>query len=227
MNELQSIGPHHRWLVSPAAGLAAGAPICDAELARSAGRGDPRAAVAIFARYRAFVRSVLRRWAGDQDLDDMVQEVFLRLFRRLPYLRQPDALRSFLFGISARVACTELRRRRTSGLRLTRTGDLPEIVERPRDDGVAREVLWRFEAILARLAPTMRSAFVLRYIDRSELLDVARALGISLSTAKRHLARASARVFTMAERDPALAPYVNALRAAPERMPAPTRKPAP
>src|SRR5581483_6183160 len=84
----------------------------DEDLALAASSGDPRAAIAIFRRYVVQVRSKLLRWIGGHDLDDHVQEVFSRLFEQLPRLRQPSALRSFLIGITLRVACTELRRRR-------------------------------------------------------------------------------------------------------------------
>jgi RNA polymerase sigma-70 factor (ECF subfamily) len=184
----------------------------DEELARAACEGDPRAAIAIWRRYGMQVRSKLLRWIGAHDLDDHVQEVFSRLFEQLPRLRQPSALRSFLIGITLRVACTELRRRRRWRLRLTATGELPDFAEHGADDGIAREALSRFEAILGRLAPRSRRVFVLRYVEKLELVDVAAAMDISLATAKRHLARASLRVFAMAEREPALEDYLRDMK---------------
>jgi len=185
----------------------------DEGLALAACDGDPRAAIAIWRRYGVQVRSKLLRWVGSHDLDDHVQEVFSRLFEQLPRLRQPSALRSFLIGITLRVACTELRRRRRWRLRLTTTGELPDLAEQGADDGTGREALSRFEGILAKLGPRTRRVFVLRYIEKLELVDVAAAMDISLATAKRHLQRASTRVFAMAEREPALVDYVRDLRA--------------
>jgi RNA polymerase sigma-70 factor (ECF subfamily) len=78
------------------------------------------------------------------------------------------------------------------------------------DDGSdVREVLARLLAILDKLTPHSARVFELRYIEEKELAEVARTLGISLATAKRHLARASARVFAMAEREPAVAGFVH------------------
>jgi RNA polymerase sigma-70 factor (ECF subfamily) len=180
----------------------------DEELVLAACQGDPRSPIAIWRRYGMQVRSKLLRWIGPHDLDDHVQEVFSRLFEQLPRLRQPSALRSFLIGITLRVACTELRRRRRWRLRLTATGELPELVEQTADDGTGRQALSRFEAILEKLAPNTRRVFVLRYVEKLELVDVAAAMDISLATAKRHLARASMRVFAMVEREPALSDYL-------------------
>jgi RNA polymerase sigma-70 factor (ECF subfamily) len=190
----------------------------DEELARAACAGNPRAAIAIWRRYGVQVRSKLLRWIGAHDLDDHVQEVFSRLFEQLPRLRQPSALRSFLIGITLRVACTELRRRRRWRLRLTATGELPDIVEHGFDGGPAREALSRFETILGRLAPRTRRVFVLRHVEKLELVDVAAAMDISLATAKRHLARASLRVFAMAEREPALVDYLRDMKLPAVRM---------
>jgi RNA polymerase sigma-70 factor (ECF subfamily) len=189
--------------------LVVGGDSLDEELALAACEGNPRAPIVIWRRYGVQVRSKLLRWIGAHDLDDHVQEVFSRLFEQLPRLRQPSALRSFLIGITLRVACTELRRRRRWRLRLTATGELPDLVERGFDDGAAREALSRFEAILGRLAPRTRRVFVLRYVEKLELVDVAAAMDISLATAKRHLARASMRVFAMVEREPALVDYMH------------------
>jgi RNA polymerase sigma-70 factor, ECF subfamily len=184
----------------------------DEDLALAACQGEPRAAIAIWRRYVSQVRSKLLRWIGPHDLDDHVQEVFSRLFEQLPRLRQHSALRSFLIGITLRVACTELRRRRRWRLRLTATGELPEIAQHGHDDGTGRQALSRFEDILGKLAPRTRRVFVLRYVEKLELVDVAVAMDISLATAKRHLARASTRVFAMAEREPALADYMRDMK---------------
>jgi RNA polymerase sigma-70 factor (ECF subfamily) len=170
--------------------------------------GDYSAQVAIWRRYLPLVRSKLARSVGGQDVEDHVQEVFLRLFEYLSELRDPAALRSFIIGITLRVAGTELRRRRCRWwLNLTPTGELPEPPTRA-DDGDAREVAARLVAILDKLSPQSCRVFQLRFIEGKELSDVAKAMGFSLATAKRHLARVSARVNTMARNEPALAEYV-------------------
>jgi RNA polymerase sigma-70 factor (ECF subfamily) len=180
----------------------------DEVLAVAACAGSQRAASLIVKRHSARVRSKLHHWIGPADIDDHVQDVFIRLFEQLPRLRDRTALRGFLIGITLRIACTELRRRRRSRSRLTATGDLPEPRALPEESGPAREALWRFESILKRLSPSARRVFVLRYVEKLELTDVAAAMRISVATAKRHLSRASATVSAMAKREPALAEYL-------------------
>jgi RNA polymerase sigma-70 factor (ECF subfamily) len=74
-------------------------------------------------------------------------------------------------------------------------------------DTDAREALARFYAILDRVNPKDRSAFVLRFMEGLELTEVAAALGLSLATTKRRLARVWAKVVLLVERDPLLAQY--------------------
>ena len=99
------------------------------------------------------VRARMNRSIGGQDVDDHVQEVFLRLFQVLPDLRDPAALRSFIIGIALHVAGTELRRRRGRyWLQLTASGDLPEPCTPPSADQ-PREAVARLSAILGSFTP--------------------------------------------------------------------------
>ena len=176
--------------------------IDDATLARSAMACDPGAHPAIWDRYNSPVRRVLRRAMGPgNDVEDEVQEVFLRFYRNSALLRNPAALRSFLFGIAMRVAASELRSRRIRGwLRLTPDGVLDDHAA-PHADPDAREAVKRLYAILDRLETKSRLAFVLHHVEGLELLEVASALGVSLATVKRRLSRVSARVWAMAQGD--------------------------
>lgn len=181
----------------------------DAALVQAARAGAPSAPEVLWARYSVMVRGVLRRSVGPgHDVDDLVQEVFLRLFSDLERLRDPGALRSYLFGIAVHVARSELRRRRIRRwLRLTDDGVVPD-TEIEGADPHAREGVARLYEILDQVSDESRLAFVLRHIEGLELTEVAEALGCSLATAKRKIARASDHVFARAASDPLLAEYV-------------------
>lgn len=188
----------------------------DAAIVRAVAAGDEAAAVIVWQRYAPMVRSILRRSAGPgDDVEDPVQEVFLRFFRQVGGLRDPGALRPFLAGIAMHVAVSGLRRRRVRRwLRLTDTGSPPEM--ETSDGGAghdAREALRRLDAILDRLDDAGRLLFVLRYVEGLELTEIAEAVGASLSTTKRRLGKVGARVLAMVERDPALAAHAQAMLA--------------
>src|SRR3954462_13254233 len=76
----------------------------DTDLVAAFLRKDVWAPAAIWGRYYPLVRRIAFRASGPgRDVDDIIQEVFLRLFRRLPGLRDPSALRAFVLAITVRV----------------------------------------------------------------------------------------------------------------------------
>jgi RNA polymerase sigma-70 factor (ECF subfamily) len=181
----------------------------DAELVAAFVRDDPRAEAALFDRYYPLVRRVLCRSVGPtHEVDDLAQEVFLRLFRKLPTLRDPAALKGFALSIAMRVVQTELRGRwLRRWLRPSDDGVVPEQAGEDADLE-ARAALARFYALLDKLSPRHRAVFVLRQVDGLELTEVAAAAGVSLATVKRWLPRITRRVLAQAGRDPLLRAYV-------------------
>src|SRR5262245_4145766 len=112
--------------------------LTDAELVHAVAQGDHAALAAVWRRYAGDVRAMIHGCLGaDPAIDDLVQDVFLGLYRNVGRLSSPSALRSYLLGIAARVCAFELRtrRRRFRWLRFTTTGELPEgpQVESPLD----------------------------------------------------------------------------------------------
>jgi len=182
----------------------------DAALVRAVVEGQASAPGLVWDRYATLVHAILSRSLGPgADVDDQVQVAFVELFREAKNLRDPSALRSFLIGITLRVGRAELRRRRfRRWLRLTDDGIVPEVADDGGDHD-AREAIARLYAVLERLDDKSRMLFVLRHVEDLELTEVAEAMGMSLATAKRHLAKVTARVHAMAARDPILAGYID------------------
>jgi RNA polymerase sigma-70 factor (ECF subfamily) len=132
--------------------------------------------------------------------------VFLRVYKDLPKLREPAALRGFVFSIVLHVARSELRRRRVR--RLFRRSRAAEADPRAGMSPGAPPAILRLHRVLDQIDDGLRIAFVLRYVEDLNVIEVAAALGWSLATTKRRLAKARAQVWKLAEGDPLLAPYV-------------------
>lgn len=179
----------------------------DADLVRGVRAGRKEAILVVWDRYSPLVRGVLRRSLGPgQDVEDLVQEVFLGFFRNVGDLEDPGALRSFLVSIATRTAISEIRKRKVrSFLRLTDDGEVPDRAG-PEDEG--REALRQLYKLLDGCAASDRMAFVLRHIEGLPLEAVAKALDVSLATAKRKLAHVNERIVALAKRDPLLSEYV-------------------
>jgi RNA polymerase sigma-70 factor, ECF subfamily len=170
-------------------------PAKDADLVHALRAGDPEAPAALWARYSPSVGRVLAKALGPTlEIEDLTQEVFLRVFGRLPSLRDPSALRAFVLAVAMNVLKWELRRRWIGRrVRLSGTGELPDI-ESTSADAEARHALQRCYRILDSLPTKERMAFVLRYMEGMTIDEVAEALGVSISTAKRWVGRGAAKV---------------------------------
>lgn len=135
-------------------------------------------------RLDAAARLILR----DHDLArDAVQEGFIRAWRSLPTLREPDAFDGWLRTLVTR-ACLDMVRRR--GRRAIEV-ELTPLDEPAIPDAAAsfadRELL---DSILRQLPPDARAVVVLHYYFDLSLPDVAATIGVPVGTAKSRLNRA-------------------------------------
>ena len=90
---------------------------------------------------------------------------------------------------------------------LTRDDELPEL---PCDDDPgARETVRAVYAVLDAMPTDERICFALRFVHGEELTDVASAVGCSLATVKRRIARAEERFVALCRRDPSLVDRLN------------------
>jgi RNA polymerase sigma-70 factor (ECF subfamily) len=189
----------------------------DAALARAAADGQPAAAAAIWDHLSPVVRATLRRILGpDSEVDDLTQDVFLRIFKQLSGLRDPQAFRAFVMQVATNAALSELRRRRVRRwLRLTFDGSVPDISVGAVASSPERLAVQALYRILDGLEPESRSAFVLHHIEELALRDVATAMKLSLATVKRRLVKAHARLRRLAKNDGQLRGYLSGGRHGP------------
>jgi RNA polymerase sigma factor (sigma-70 family) len=178
----------------------------DETLARALISGDPRAAWVAWHRFAPVIRRTLaRKLNAGPDVDDLVQQTFLCLFRRIHTLQRPQALKAFVISITLNMIRREARRRRVQD-NFWRKCVTPPLSVHP--DPEAREALARFCRILEGLGPADGTTFMLRFVDNRDLADIASSLGVSLSTVKRRLTRIWQRFTAQVERDPALSSYL-------------------
>jgi len=170
-----------------------GADADDAMLARAALTGQVWAQREIWFRFAPMVYGLFRRALGRRyDHDDLTQEVFLRVFRKLHTLEKSSAIRSFVYSVAVRVVSEEVRRfawrRRIIEERPALS--TPSTASPP--DFEARETMLCVQRSLDGMCDKHRVVFILRYVDGMESKEVAAGLGISEATVKRYLAKALA-----------------------------------
>lgn len=151
----------------------------------------------LFRRHSAAIAALgLAMLQSGEEADDLVQDVFLRAWRALDRLENREEARPWLMTIAIRVARTRLRRRKLT--RLLFRVDEPDFeqVAAPGALPEHRDLVRRLYAILDQLPVELRIAWVLRYVQAETVESVAELCGWSLSTAKRRIHAAHARVTT-------------------------------
>ena len=178
----------------------------DGDLARELMAGDARALAETWRRYAPMVLLLTKRALGSaSEAEDVTQEVFFRLFRRAKRIQEPESLRSFIYAIAVHALKSELYRRK---LRSWLFFESPhELSGRgwKTTDMESRDLIRKFHALLERLPTRDRLVFILRRMESMTVQEVATAMEISESTAKRSMTRASDRLSRWIEADPGLA----------------------
>ncbi len=180
----------------------------DSMLVLSLAAGEEWAATAIWNRYAPMVYGLLDRALGSAgESDDLTQEVFLRVFAAIRKVRDPKALRSFIYSAAIRMLRWHLRSKRVRRvLTLSASGELPDQAGQG-VDVEGRQLLERFYGLLDSLSANDRTAFLLRHIEGLSLDEIVHATGVSLATVKRRVCRASKQAAILARADPELLPY--------------------
>ena len=169
----------------------------DAELLAGLQADQAWARREIWVRYSGRVRRYLARALGRprQDVDDLTQEVFLRVFVRRGAIRQPESLREFTMAVASRVLKKNLRSRWVRRkVRLSDDGELPEVAVDRGSEEEANDALRRCRSLLRELGAREQVAFSLRFMEEMTMEEVAATMRVSLSSAKRLVNRATAAV---------------------------------
>jgi RNA polymerase sigma factor (sigma-70 family) len=118
-----------------------------------------------------------RMGAGAAEIDDLLQEIFLVLYRRWSTLDMTRPIRPWLFGVTFRVLCASRRRRAREVLcedfELEDTGANPEVALQD------RESLSMLSTALDRIPEARRSVVVMHDIEGVEVVGIARRLSLS------------------------------------------------
>ena len=134
-----------------------------------------------------------RRLHDDAEVEDLVQEVFVRLLNRQPQERI-DNLAGYIFHVAAnllRERGRRLNRRSAVAAPLLSTGLLESDEDfSPERIHAARQAWAQVESGLRELPDRVRSVFVLNRFEEMSGTEIARRLGVSVSTVEKDLTRA-------------------------------------
>ena len=164
--------------------------------------GEERAFSELVERYQTRLLNFIYRTIGDRDrAEDLVQEVFIRVYRHLHRFDRSKKFSTWAYTIASNLAKNELRNRSRNPLVLFQTmqgsGDdedrpleFEDTTSRPDDMYRKRHLRELVEDTVAKLPEHHRQVFVLRELEGKSYEEIAEITDCNLGTVKSRLNRA-------------------------------------
>jgi RNA polymerase sigma-70 factor (ECF subfamily) len=147
--------------------------------------GDPVALETLLLGVQSSLSRYISGLVGRQSAGDVLQEVFVKIWRNLEWLHRPELFRPWAYRIASRTCHEHLNRARRWSDRLDEAAvveDLPA----PTDCGI--DSLAGLDSLFERVSPASRTVLLLHYVEDLSIEETAAILDISVGTAKSRLA---------------------------------------
>lgn len=165
----------------------------DLALCQMAGTGNLQAFEMIYQRYHRRTYSLCLRMTNSQtEAEDLTQEVFIQLFRKIGSFRGDSAFSTWLHRLTVNQVLMHFRRRSVKNEKTSDDGEVPEQTVHGTANPNKMPVIDRIalKNAIAELPNGYRNVFVLHDVEGYEHEEVARMMGISIGTSKSQLHKA-------------------------------------
>jgi len=170
--------------------------ISEAEAIEKAKQGDAQAFEVLYNLHKRRVYSLcLRMTANAAEAEDLTQEAFLQLYRKIATFRGESAFSTWLHRLAVNVVLMRLRKKGLSVVPLEETTETEE--ETPKKDLGAEDARLaasidrlQLQRAIERLPPGYRSIFVLHDVEGYEHNEIAEIVGCSIGNSKSQLHKA-------------------------------------
>lgn len=187
----------------------------DLDLAKRCCAGEQVAQRDLFHREKRRVHATLYRVLGsNSEMEDLVQEAFLEIFKGLSGFRGEASLGTWIDRVTVRVAYAHIARRKPSSVSLSVVSDVRARDATAEERVMSREAARRLYSALDRVEPRQRIAYVLHVIEGRPIADVATAMESTAVLTKVRVWRARRAIEAHARRDPLLKSFVSSAGAA-------------
>ena len=158
----------------------------DLELIARWKSGDERAATALVERHASALARFAVSFGVRDDVEELVQDTFVRAFQSLDGFRGDSSFRTWLFTIERRLVLDRQRsaKRRRGGVEIQESDVATEYDAL--DSLVAGEAALRVRAATKKLSPTQREVFMLRVADGLSYKEIAEVVGTTEGAARVH-----------------------------------------
>ena len=129
------------------------------------------------------------RLVGERTLaEDILQEVFIRIYRKLGWLAAPELFRPWAYRIASRESFKRLKREKRWAEQVRDEAVLEAIPTESPGEEFAPELAEHLPELISRVSPASRAVLILHYLDEMSLGEIADVLGIAPGTVKSRLA---------------------------------------
>ena len=192
----------------PTMGANVSVPDARADLLSRARSGDTSAFRELYAQHHRHVASQLAFLVPRSDLEDVLQDVFVEVYRSLHRFEGRSAFTTWLYRLTVHVAMKA--RRKHTRSRLDIVEELPETVDpsaTPDDVALSAERQARVEELLQQLSPKKRAVLVMHDLRGMEAQRIAEILDTNILTVRTRLFYARRELEALAANDPALGEF--------------------
>jgi RNA polymerase sigma-70 factor (ECF subfamily) len=136
----------------------------------------------------ALFRYIFRLVGEHAAAEDVTQEVFLIIYRKIRWLENPQLFRAWTYRIASREAFKRLKKERRWAEQIRDEEVLEKISARETTEIYEPELIKKLPALISDVSPASRAVLILHYLDEMPLSEVAEILDISTGTVKSRLA---------------------------------------
>ena len=157
--------------------------------------GDLGAMESIYEMFRGPVFGLVYRYAQNRAAaEDLLQDVFLKVFSHMRNVRDAATFPGWIFRIALNTAYSHLRQKRAQTGKLIPLDDMEGRIEDPGAAPVERDLQGPLEEAIRALAPRLRSVFVLHDVQGYKHEEIALRLGCAVGTSKSQLFKARIKI---------------------------------
>lgn len=158
----------------------------DAELIARWRTGDERAATRLVERHADPLARFASSLGVRDDVEEVVQDTFVRAFAALDQFRGESSFRTWLFTIERRLVLDRRRAAKRSAMRVDVSEEDPSTEYDALDEIVADEAASGINRAVASLTPTQREVFMLRVLEGLSYKEIAAVVGTTEGAARVH-----------------------------------------
>jgi RNA polymerase sigma-70 factor, ECF subfamily len=194
----------------------------DQDVIRAAQRGEVAALAILYEKHRRRIFNLCFRMLRDRsDAEDLTQDVFVQVFRKIDTFRGQSAFSTWLHRLAVNMVLMEIRSRKSNRYPL-----IPIEIKNNDEDESTHELFGRedlrligsldrvtIEAALSELPPGYRIVFLLHDVHGYEHQEIAEILSCSIGNCKSQLHKARLKLRRMLKHDERYAPVYDSLAA--------------